>query len=265
MDALLAQLAPVPGDASQNASRAAALVEEHRDADLLVLPELFLNGYDLETARSGALDPAGPELGLVREAAARNGIPVVVGFAERRGSQVANAAACIGADGELAAVYRKTHLFGREAEVFSPGEQLVAVRLAERTLGLLICFDMEFPEPARALARAGAQTLVTIAANMEPFVSDHRIASQARALDNRLPHLYVNRCGEEAGLRFVGGTRALRPDGTIAAESPSGEGVLAVEVEHPEPAGGELDYMALAREGLAVSAPTPSSTRGDSR
>jgi predicted amidohydrolase len=265
MDALLAQLAPAPGAASENALRAAALVEEHPDVDLLVLPELFLNGYDLDTARAGAIDPAGAELGVIRDAAQRAGTAVVVGFAERRGTEVANSAACVGAEGEVEAIYRKTHLFGREADVFSAGDELVTVRLAHCTLGVLICFDMEFPEPARALARAGAETLVTIAANMEPFFSDHRIASQARALDNRLPHLYVNRCGQEGGLRFVGGTRALRADGTIVAESPPGEGTLAIEVEHPERADAALDYLAQVREGLRVSAPAPSSTRGDSR
>jgi predicted amidohydrolase len=264
MDALLAQLAPAPGAALDNARRAAALVGERADVDLLVLPELFLTGYDLNTVRSGAIDPAGPELAVIRDAARRAGTSVVVGFAERRGAQVANAAACIGDDGEIGAIYRKTHLFGREAEVFGAGDELVTARLSGRTVGMLICFDMEFPEPARALARAGAEALITIAANMEPFLSDHLIASQARALDNRLPHLYVNRCGEEAGLRFVGGTRALREDGTIAAQSPPGEGVLTVAVERPEPADPRLDYIAQVRGDLDVAVPTPSSTRGDS-
>ena len=102
--------------------------------------------------------------------------------------------------------------------------------LAGLRVGPLICFDMEFPELARALARAGADLLVTASANMEPFYSDHQIASQARALDNRLPHLYCNRCGVEAGLVFVGGSRAVRSDGTIAAQAGGGEELLAADV-----------------------------------
>jgi predicted amidohydrolase len=262
--AVLAQLVPTPGAAPRNANRAADLVLEHRAADLVVFPELFLTGYDLGTARTSALELDGPELARVRAAAARARTAVVVGFAERRGhARVANSAACIGTDGELRAVYRKACLFGHEAEVFETGEQLVVADLAGRAVGLLICFDMEFPEPARALARGGADLLVTVAANMEPFLSDHRIAGQARALDNRLPHLYVNRWGDEAGLRFIGGTRALQPDGTIAAEAPDGVAVLEVTVPSPGADDDRVDYLAHLPTSLTVLAPP--SARPESR
>jgi predicted amidohydrolase len=261
--AVLAQLVPTPSDAPGNANRAAELVLEHRAADLMVFPELFLTGYDLGTARASGLGLDGPELARVREAAARAGTAVSVGFAERRGhDRVANSAAGIGAGGELGAVYRKACLFGHEAEVFEAGEQLVVADLAGRPVGLLICFDMEFPEPARALARAGAELLVTAAANMEPFLSDHRLAGQARALDNRLPHLYVNRWGEEAGLRFAGGTRAHGPDGTVVAEAPDGVAVLEVTVPSPGADDDRVDYLAHLPADLPVLAATSGGARG---
>ena len=58
-------------------------------------------------------------------------------------------------------------------------------------MGPMICFDVEFPEVARTLARRGADVLVTISANMEPLGPDHDTAASARALENGLPHLYV--------------------------------------------------------------------------
>ena len=170
----------------------------------MVLPELFLSGYDLARARDTAVDLDGAELATVRAAAEAADTAVIVGFGERRGGAVANAVACIDARGDVAAVYRKLCLFGAEADVFEAGDELVLAELGERRVGPLICFDMEFPEPARALAAAGADLLVTAAANMEPFFDDQLIASQARALDNRLPHLYVNRAGSEGGLRVRG-------------------------------------------------------------
>src|SRR5918999_3025829 len=107
------------------------------------------------------------------------------------------------------------------------GRELLTVEVAGRALGLMICFDMEFPEVARALARRGADLLVTISANSPPFELDHDVFARARALENGLPHVYVNRVGDENGLPFSGGSLALDPDGRVlAAAGPGGERVL---------------------------------------
>lgn len=264
MQALLAQLEPAPGDPAANAARAAEVVAAHPEADLVVLPELFLSGYDLACARDTAVNLDGSELATVRAAAEAADTAVIVGFGEQRGGAVANAVACIDARGDVAAVYRKLCLFGAEADVFEAGDELVLAELGERRVGPLICFDMEFPEPARALAAAGADLLVTAAANMEPFFGDHLIAGQARALDNRLPHLYVNRAGSEGGLEFVGGTRALRADGTVVAEvERRGEAELSTEVAEPGTDDERLDYLAQIPRELKVR--TRTTTRGASR
>jgi predicted amidohydrolase len=254
---LLAQLAPVPGAPQANARRAAEIVAA-ADPDLVVLPELWLSGCDIDRVDQSALELDSPELGMLRESAAEAASAIVVGFAERRGSALANAVALIDERGELAAVYRKVQLFGQEREVFEAGDELVVAQLAGWRVGALICFDMEFPELARALARGGADLLVTASANMEPFYSDHQIASQARALDNRLPHLYCNRSGKEAGLMFVGGSRTVRPDGTIAVQAGSGEQLLAAELDHEQLGDDRVDYLAQLRERICVKAATQS-------
>lgn len=256
MRSLLAQRFPVPGAPQLNARRAAEIVAS-ADADLVVLPELWLSGYDLDRVHESALELDSPELGVLRACAANAATAIVVGFPERRGDhRAANAVALIDERGELAAVYRKVQLFGHEREVFEAGDELVIAELAGRRVGALICFDVEFPELARALARAGADLLVTASANMEPFYSDHQIASQARALDNRLAHLYCNRCGVEAGLVFVGGSRAVRSDGTIAAQAGGGEQLLEAEVTREETGDDRIDYLAHLREGIGVNAVT---------
>jgi predicted amidohydrolase len=257
---LLAQRSPVPGAPQANALRAAEIVAQ-AEADLVVLPELWLSGYDLDRVHESALELDSPELGTVRQSAADAATAIVVGFPERRAAAVANSLALIDERGELAAVYRKVQLFGQEQDVFEAGDELVVADLAGRRVGLLICFDMEFPELARSLARAGADLLVTASANMEPFYSDHQIASQARALDNRLPHLYCNRCGVEAGLVFVGGSRAIRSDGTIAAQADVGEELLAADLERVETGDERIDYLAHVREGIGVKA-APTVTGG---
>jgi predicted amidohydrolase len=256
MRALLAQLVPEPAAPEANARRAAELLSEH-DVELAVFPELYLSGYDLALAADAAIDSDSAPIATLRSAAADTATAVAVGFVERRGSAIANAAALIDDHGELVAVYRKTQLFGAEASVFAPGTELMVAELCGRRVGTLICFEMEFPEPARALARAGADLLVTVSANMEPFYADHELASRARALDNRLPHLYVNRSGEEAGLRFVGGTRAVAADGTVTHQAKGeGEELLSVEVGAPGSDDDRVDYLAHVPEDLPVIAPT---------
>lgn len=257
MRALLAQLAPEPGAPEANARRAADALRQH-DVELAAFPELFLTGYDLATAAGTAIEADSAPIGTLRAVAAETRTALIAGFAERRGSAVANAAAVIDEHGELAAIYRKSHLFGEEGDVFTAGDELVIAELAGRRVGPLICFDVEFPEPSRALARAGAELLVTVAANMEPFFGDHLLASRARALDNRLPHLYVNRCGEEGGLRFVGGTRAVRADGTVAATADGdGERLVCVAVDAAGSEDARLDYLEQLRDDLRVVTPTP--------
>ena len=191
---------------------------------------------------------------------------MVVGFAERFKDGFGNSAACIDEAGHLVAIYRKTLLFGEEAEVFKAGEEFVLVTLAGRKVAPLICFDIEFPEPARAVAAAGAELLVTASANMSPYGPDHELASRARALDNRLGHLYVNRVGTESGHRFVGGTRAVAPDGSVVIEaSESSEELLVVSAGHSDRPVPALDYPRLARGRLPVRAPVPSAPPGGSQ
>jgi (R)-amidase len=258
--ALLAQLAPAPRDVDANAARVAATLRERPDVDLAVFPELFLGGFTIDRLDELALAPDARPLRAIEEAATVARTAVVVGFAERLADGYANSLACIGADGRLEGVYRKTHLFGAEQEAFVPGDEQLVVSLAGALIAPLICFDIEFPEPARAGARGGAEMLVTASANMVPYYADHRLAARARALDNRLAHLYVNRVGSEGRHRFVGGSRAVGPDGTVLIEaSDEHEEVLVATVRGPDRPDPLVDYVRQARGELPVRSPVTSS------
>ncbi|MBB4663304.1 nitrilase-related carbon-nitrogen hydrolase [Conexibacter arvalis] len=267
MRVLLAQLAPAPGDLDANAAAVAAAIAAHPDAELAVFPELFLTGYDPARAGELALGVDESPLQAVRAVARRHGTALLLGFVERLSDgRIANAVACMDTDGTLVATYRKTHLFGgEEREVFAAGEELLVVELAGRRLGVLNCYDVEFPEPARALARAGSELLVTVAANMEPYGPDHALAAQARALDNRLPHVYVNRVGEEAGLTFVGGSFVAGPDGQPLAALDAGSQTQVADVPLGAAAGDDVDYLAHLRDDLVVKAVSSPSVQGGNR
>ena len=115
---------------------------------------------------------------------------------------------------------------------------LDVVRLAGLDVGPLICFDIEFPEPARALVAAGAELLVTASANMEPFGPDHERATRQRAFENGLPHLYTNGVGAIGGLQLVGGSRSVDASGAVLAEATLS--FLGLGVPEPTPSWGKM-------------------------
>jgi predicted amidohydrolase len=232
MKALLAQLACRIGDVAGNTRRAVEAIRSHPEADIAVFPELYLSGYTYRDLDEVARAPESHELADIGSAAAESGTAVVVGFAERHAQGVSISAACFDEDGSLAGVYRKTNLFESEAEAgFVEGEEFLILELAGRRVAPLICFDIEFPEPARQVALGGADLLVTASANMDPFYIDHAVGTVARAHENRLPHLYANLVGKGDGLVFVGGSRSIAPTGeTLAEASRDREELLLVAV-----------------------------------
>lgn len=265
MRALLAQLTPESGALERNAQRAAEAIRAHPDAELAVFPELFLSGYRVRGVEGVACAAAGPELDPIAAACAAAGTAAAVGFAERSASGLHNSVACIDERGEHAATYRKAQLFGAEAEEFEPGEWLEVVELAGRAVAPLVCFDIEFPELARAAALAGADLIVTCSANMEPFGREHRIHATARALENRVPHVYVNRGGSEEGNTFVGESCVVDADGvlTCAAEG-AGEELLVAEVGAPGAGDRRVDYLAFEPTRLPVEVRIKSHPKGGS-
>jgi predicted amidohydrolase len=255
MKALLAQLACRIGDVTGNMSRAVDAIRSHPDVDIAVFPELYLSGYTYRDLDELAVDADGPEIHELAAAAAAAETAVLLGFAERTESGVGNSAVCIDTDGSVAGVYRKTHLFASEADAgFVEGEEQLIVELAGRRVAPLICFDIEFPEPARLVALAGADLLVTASANMDPFYIDHAVSSVARAHENRLPHLYSNMVGRGDGLVFVGASRSIAPTGeTLVEASRDQEELLVVPVAELGGFDKRTDYPKFVRPTRPVT------------
>lgn len=231
LNAVLAQLNPKLRDVGANIEKARDILDRHAAADLVILPELFLGGYTTDGVDELALDLDGPEVGEMARLAREGDAAVVFGLHERVSGGVANSAVCVDRRGNLAGSYRKTHLFGDERGVFAAGDELLIVELDGVETGLMVCFDVEFPEVARSLALAGADMLVTISANMDPFGRDHDIFATARALENGLAHLYVNQVGQGETFSFAGGTMAVSADGERLVGAGASEDVIGVALD----------------------------------
>ncbi|WP_055550812.1 carbon-nitrogen hydrolase family protein [Streptomyces kanamyceticus] len=227
-------------------------------AGLLVAPELFLTGYAIGDDVARLAEPAdGAAAVAIGEIAVRHGIGVVYGYPERAGAAVFNSAQLIGPDGASLANYRKTHLFGCfERDSFTPGEQpVVQAELGGVRVGLMICYDVEFPENVRAHALAGTDLLVVPTAQMHPFQFVAESVVPVRAFENQMYVAYVNRVGLEGEFEFVGLSTLAGPDGIARARAGRGDELVIGDVD-PEFLSASREnnpYLRDRRPGLYAS------------
>ncbi|MBZ9780285.1 nitrilase family protein [Pseudomonas sp. REP124] len=218
------QLAPKVGDLAHNRSlteraiRSAAL----QGAQVVVLPELVQSGYVFE-GRVEALALAetrdGPTLQLWQALARELNLVVVGGFCERLpGDELANSAALIDAQG-LRAVYRKAHLWDAAKDIFTAGDAAPPViDTVHGRIGVLICYDLEFPEWVRLPALAGANLLcapVNWPDGPRPLTERPAevLRVQANASVNRMFIAACDRHGHERGVSWVQGSVIVDADG----------------------------------------------------
>ncbi|MBT2412253.1 carbon-nitrogen hydrolase family protein [Streptomyces sp. ISL-12] len=236
MRTALLQSSGHPGSVAENlevldeaAGRAAAA-----GAGLLVAPELFLTGYAIGDDVARLAEPAdGDAADAIAQTATRHGLAVAYGYPERDGDRVFNSAQLISADGTRLAGYRKTHLFGRyERDHFTPGDRpVVQAELDGLTVGLMICYDVEFPENVRAHALAGTDLLLVPTAQMHPFQFVAESVVPVRAFENQMYVAYVNRAGAEGEFDFVGLSVLAGPDGIARARAGRAEELVLADAD----------------------------------
>jgi predicted amidohydrolase len=200
---------------------------------LVVLPELSNSGYVFESAEEAraCAEPAdGATLRAWSEEAERGDAVVVGGFCELgEDGLLYNSAAVVDGGGVLA-VYRKLHLWDREQLVFEPGRDCAPV-LETRVgrVGVAVCYDFNFPEVARGLALAGAD-IVVLPANFpgHPRPEGERPIEVTLAMATaHLNHVFVavcDRCGDERGVEWVGGSVVCDEWGWTLARPPEDGG-----------------------------------------
>jgi nitrilase len=225
------------GNPSGSIDRLAHAAAQAADAgaDLLLCPELYLCGYNAPEAIRKVAEPAdGPSSGRIAALCAARKIAIAYGYAEREtvSGLLYNAAQLIDATGAVVLQYRKTHLWGSmERGLFTAGATLGApAAFGAWQVGMLICYDIEFPEAARALALQGADLLLVPTALPAGADIVPNLLVPARAAENTLFVAYCNRCGTESGLDYAGASRIASPDGTLCADAGSGESMTIADI-----------------------------------
>lgn len=236
------QVLLVIGDREANLDAVRSAVERSAadGAQVVVLPELASSGYVFaDRAELEGLAEArnGPTVTAWVELAARLGVLIVGGFPERAGDAVYNSAAIVDPSG-LLGVYRKAHLWDTENAVFDPGDDLPLIVDTEHgRIGVMICYDVEFPEWVRAAALAGADLLcVPVNWPLLPRPDGERPTEQIRVLAgagiNRLPIAVCDRTGIERGVEWIGGSIITDADGYPAAVAQYREpGTIVTDVD----------------------------------
>jgi predicted amidohydrolase len=263
-----AQLAPRIGEPEHNQAltedairRAAAA-----GARLLVLPELCTSGYvfaDAAEARALAQPLDGPAVSTWRRLTDEHEMVLVAGLCERLPNGAVGNSAVVIDRGELATVYRKIHLWDRETLVFAAGTQPApVVATSVGPVGVAVCYDAFFPELMRSLALDGAQ-LITVPMNtpstgttIKPLAVEV-VTAVAAAATNRVYVVQCDRTGDERGVRWVGASAIIDPEGRLLAtadhDGAAGQ-LLVAEVEPGMAAdkrvGDRNDVLSDRRPGL---------------
>jgi 5-aminopentanamidase len=226
-------------DPDENFSVLVSKLEEAKKAgaEVVVFPECFLTGYCVAhraAAEAIAIERSSPVLNRIQTEVDRLDVILIVGFAEKNGELLVNTAALF-EPGLEPRYYEKTHLPELGYDNFvTPGNELPVFETRVGKIGILICFDLRFPEPFRALCLKGAD-LIALPTNWpEGADVSADLVAKVRAVENKVFLATCNRTGSENGFTFIGKSKIITPMGQILDEAGPEEKILIADLDFSE-------------------------------
>ena len=236
----------VTHDKSDNLKRAGEMILEAagQGADLIALPEMFNCPYQQDYFPRFAEEiTSGETVAFLRETARQTGVYLIGGsIPERDGGKIYNTSLTFDPQGNLIAKHRKMHLFDiaipgkiefRESAVLSPGDAPTVFKTEYGIFGVVICYDLRFPELFRLLVDRGASGVIVPAAfNMTTGPAHWETLFRARAIDNQIFMVGVSPArNEKAGYIAYGHSLVVDPWGDVLWKAGTGEEVAVVPIE----------------------------------
>jgi len=224
---------------SDKLSRLSAAITEHSDSvetklDLVVCPELFASGYNVgDKLIACAETENGPSYQAFAALARQHDTAFCYGYPQRSGDKIYNAAAFIGADGELLANHRKqlNSPGSFEEDYFTPGIGTTALHYGGINIAVLICYEVEFPESVRNAAITGADLIVVPTALVDQWDVVASKVVPTRAFENGIWIAYANHAGDENGFNYLGRSRIVAPDGNTIVDAGTEENLISAEID----------------------------------
>ncbi len=243
----IVQMKPKMGEPEENLVKMSEMISKiasQQRVDLIVFPELITSGNELGVRFTEVAQRVpGPTINLIAQRANDYGIYVAFGMAtkEKVESVLYNSAVLVGPEGDLVEVYNKIHLRGEERMAFREGFRLPIAETEIGNIGLMIGYDLAYPEIARCMTLEGADLLCVLANWEAAHVDEWKTYLRARAYENSIFVAGVNRVGEDVTLTFGGQSMIVGPRGEVYAS-------LADETDLES--GAPLEGFAVARIDL---------------
>jgi 5-aminopentanamidase len=259
MKIALAQMKPVLHDKPKNLEMMHYHIQKAslQKCQLILFPELVLTGYfTREKTKELAEDINGESILQLKDWAREYNLMIIAGFPEKVEEEVFNSAVIIDQKGEIVGTYQKVHLWDEEEKYFSAGQNFPVWQTVFGTIGVMICYDTEFPETARILAEKGASIILAPTANMTPLEHLQKTYIQSRAAENQVFVATTNRIGVEETTHFFGQSAAANPFGELLVLGGGEENQYYVEVDFSEikAARDKFCYLADRRPSVYQSA-----------
>ncbi len=224
------------GDKDANLQRIENLskIIARRKPDIVCFPELATTGYSLnERWRDFAETVPGPTTERLAKLARDFEFYLIFGMVEKdaSSSRIFDSAVLVSPQERVMGVYRKVHLWAEERRYFTPGAGFPVFKTKMGTIGLGICYDTEFPEPARALAVQGAKIIFFPSAEMRPMENHIDTYLRSRSAENCVFVAFSNRVGKEGKTIFFGRSQIASPDCRVVALAKSDENYAVATID----------------------------------
>ncbi len=205
------------------------------NTDVVVLPETWSTGYYPKDNLLSFCEADGAEIKKTFSLVARNlNVNIVAGsIANARNGKAYNTAYVFNRNGDVVGEYDKTHLFTPmcEHKYFENGDKITTFSLDGHKCGIIICYDLRFPELSRTLALNGAEMLFVVSQWPDKRIEHLKVLSTARAVENQMFVAVCNSCGEAENTRFGGSSRIIDPWGNVLSSAGENEEIITADCD----------------------------------
>jgi len=248
----LAQFESKIGDVEQNIDKFIRSVEyaSKNGADIICFPELFATGYNLNILKRDIEELSQRYydrlVKVIQETAIKNSIYIIAPIGIPKEEKLYNGAIFVDSNGKVIGEYNKTHSFYLEKAFFNEGEEFKVFNTELGRIGILICYDIGFPEAARSLCLKGADIIFVPSAWRIQDENSWLLNIPSRALENQLFTVGINRYGIEGDLHLFGGSMVCNPYGDVVCKMPNDiDSIEVFEIDYNEikDARSEIGYL----------------------